>query len=594
MVVRRTAWGMVAMALLVSCGEEATEPAVQVPPPPPPELVARIHPALHLDTPLRGTFETGEVMVSGGTAPGTAPLSSLTVAGVEVPIDAEGRFSTTVPLEPGPNIIEVRLDAEDQGRAVDAVTVFGGPVRPPGETIDDALFIHLGQEFLDDDDPDLDDIAALTEVTLMDHDFVESFLGAPLELEGQTLTVNTVTYSPVAVDLRPAEPCLTGTIVLGESDPAVGGAFHLEMVVSGSASLFGDLVIVHASSVTVGMALCPARGPTGELTFEGRDAVVSFDGFVASTSEFPDFGEDFPSVNATLQTLIEDKMAAWIGDNLGGMIGDFLESFELDTTVGLLRTVINLEDVVVNATGVDMALSASFASDLGLLRPPVGPGSLVTDDSPLPYGFSTAPVALALSDDAINQLLFAFWYSGAIGDYEVPEESLTELPEVFQPLSDIQVELRLPPTLLAPTEPEFPFDLGSGGVRLQILAGTDRHFDAGLHIRTGVSLTVADGSMSMSMDDRAQRITVKANVAEAPSVLDPGDVAALFRMMVPAILGQANVTYDGYPLPDLDLSRFAGVVSALEGRTLRFVPSGSSKMGTGGGYLVVAGAMVEP
>ena len=35
---------------------------------------------------------------------------------------------------------------------------------------------------------------------------------------------------------------------------------------------------------------------------------------------------------------------------------------------------------------------------LALLDPPEGAGSLRTDDSPLPYGFSDAPIGLALSD----------------------------------------------------------------------------------------------------------------------------------------------------------------------------------------------------
>jgi hypothetical protein len=500
-----------------------------------------------------------------------------------------------VELVPGPNIIEVRLVAEDQGRAVDAVTVFGGPLHSPGASIEDAIFIHLGQEFLDDNNDDLDDVARVTELMLLDQGFLGGFLGAPFEVEGQTLTVSTVTFSFAAVDLVPTPGCLQGELVLGEVDPGVGGAFHLEMGVSGVASIFGDLVVVHANSATVGLMLCPTQGPSGALSFEVRDPTVAFDGFLASTNELPNFGEDFPSINETLREVIEEQMAGWIGENFGAALSGFLETFELDYTLGSVRTVVNLEDVVVTAAGVDMALSASFSSELGLLSPPVGAGSMRTDDPPLPHGFSSAPVAMALSDDAVNQLLFAFWYSGAVDAYELPSEALAELPEVFQPLTQLDVNLRLPPALIAPTEPEFPFDLAAGGVRLQILAGSDRWFDAAVHIRAGVALAVtADGGLSMSVDDRAQKITVKANVRTAPSVLDPGDVAALFRMMVPSVLGQANVTYAGYPLPDLDLSSFADTVATFEGRTLRFVPSGSAKKGTGGGYFVIEGALAEP
>jgi hypothetical protein len=103
----------------------------------------------------------------------------------------------------------------------------------------------------------------------------------------------------------------------------------------------------------------------------------------------------------------------------------------------------------------------------------------------------------------------------------------------------------------------------------------------------------SQGRIDLIIDDRAQRITVQANVDAAPSYLDPGDVAALVRMMTPTLLSEAQVLYEGFPIPTLELSTFSQDSTVFQGKAVTFEPSGLTRVGTGGAYVLLEGQVAE-
>jgi Glucodextranase, domain B/PASTA domain len=97
---------LVAVAVAVGgCGTERPEPTIQ----------------LRITTPLDGTSVTdGSITVAGSVSPvGTTVL----VLGRSVPV-RRGSFSTTVPLSPGSNLVDVLAGADRARAAMTAVRVY--------------------------------------------------------------------------------------------------------------------------------------------------------------------------------------------------------------------------------------------------------------------------------------------------------------------------------------------------------------------------------------------------------------------------------------------------------------------------------------
>ncbi|MFU8804553.1 MAG: hypothetical protein ACNA8W_12140, partial [Bradymonadaceae bacterium] len=478
----------------------------------------------------------------------------------------------------------------------EAVTVYGPSTHPPGATLQNAMQIQLRQEALDNNTPALDDLAGILEALLKNQHFLEAFVAEPFEIsEDSTISVTRIQISDAVVNLVAGTGCLDTTIILGETK-GEGGSVEIDLHAVGTAAFLGDEILLSAKSIRIEGQICP-QGQDESLTLEIRDPRVTFDGFLLATDQYPDLAEDFPGTTAALADAAEDALARWIGESLADLVFEMLEGFGEGYAFGTAPVVtadFGLQRIQVGPFGLLIDFSASFSAPTGFTNLPPSVGSLRTDDSALSGGFSQAPVAVAMSDDALNQLLFANWYGAGIADYEMPVDELDALPEVFQPLSRLEVSVALPPTFVAPKQPEYAFDLATGGVALELLSGSNRHFDMELHIQAGVSIILdEEGAISLDLDNRAQRITVHANVTTAPPEHDRGDLAALLRMMVPTILGQVGVTYGGFPIPSFDLAAFSDNLSSFQGRTISFAPESFGRGGEGGGYFVVEGAIRE-
>ena len=590
------AWALVTGLVLAACAgggaEDAPAPDRDAAPPAViPDaavLPQKIHPQIAITAPARASFVGAEpTTLVGATRPGSAPIAQVEVEDVEVTLGPAGDFAHALTLSPGPNLLGVRAQALDRGRAVDAVTVFAGDTWPPGATLPGAMHFHLGPEFLDDDDDDLDDVARIIELVLADPAFVQSLTAEPFEFGGSQVTVTRADIRGASVDLTAGPGCISATLSLGDD-----GGVTLDFEATGSAALLGALLHLEVARVVVDAQLCPDPNPE-VFDLQIVEPTVRFTDFLLSTDRIPDLATDNPGANEALQGLLEELMTSWASDSLGALVLSVLESFQLEYTFGGVTAAFHIEGAQATSAGLELSLAARFEAPLGLPQAPPGAGSLRTDDPP-PGLFSRAPLGIALSDDAINQLLFAVWWSGATDTYALDPAALSELPEVFQPITQLDVRLGLPPTLVPATEPEFQWDMATGEIAFALARGDGASFAGGLHVQGGVALSVSeDGAIAMALDDRAQRITVHANVSASPPALDRGDVAALLRLMVPTVLSQAQVAYAGFPLPAIELSRFSEAVPAFRGRAVSLEPARVRKVGAGGGYLVVEGAVRE-
>ncbi len=594
--------GVYLVALLAGCGTDPLpeEPEEESPAEDSngvPEVVQTVHPTLTVDTPLAGTYASDDtVLVSGSVEEGSAPLTTLTIGDEEVSIEG-GAFAHHMDLEPGPNILGLRLQSEDAGRAVEAVSVFGPSTNPPATTIEEALQIDMGQQFLDNGSSELDDLAGILQALLQDQQFLESFVDEPYEVgEDSFVEVTRIEISDAEIDITAISGCLDSVIVLGAVDEHSQGFMEIDLQATGSSAIFGDEIYLSTRSTRLEAQIC--SGVTdGELELDIYNPYVSFEEFKLATSDHPDLAEEYPTLTQTVASVAESALEDWIGETVADLVLEMLEQFVASYEFGVDPVVtasFDLADIEIDGAGVRLSASGRFSTPQGLAELPETVGSLRTETTPMTGPISDAPVAVAMSKDALNQLLFALWYGGGFADYDVPTEDLDDLPDVFKPLTSIDVDVWLPPTFMAATEPEYLFDLAVGGVGVDLIAGGDRHFEMGIHLRAGVDIEVdEEGLLMLEIDNRAQRITVQAGVANAPPEHDKGDLAALLRMITPAALGEANVDFEGFPLPAFDLASFSDSLGGFEGRAISFAPSSFSAGGSENAYLIVEGSLRE-
>ena len=84
-----------------------------------------------------------------------------------------------------------------------------------------------------------------------------------------------------------------------------------------------------------------------------------------------------------------------------------------------------------------------------------------------------------------------------------------------------------------------------------------------------------DGAIEFTVDARPAHIEQAVGVLEAPEALDPGDLAALIRLLTPPILGKASNFVPDLPVPEIALDEFLST-PATEGKTVRVSDSSVS------------------
>jgi hypothetical protein len=261
---------------------------------------------------------------------------------------------------------------------------------------------------------------------------------------------------------------------------------------------------------------------------------------------------------------------------------------------------LNLESITVAHHGMSMTLGANVSGPLAS-HPAVSTakaGSLATKHAAIKADFSTAPVAFAFDDDLINRFLFAFWRAGAFTGTEVVGQQLDELgfsdlPQVFQPLSRVEVIGLLPLTVTPASTgiTDDPLTLSMGEINLSLTTTDNRTFDVSLNVRTGLKLAPITNESAtelqavLNTDPTAMQVAIGCTAA--PPGIDPGDVAALIRVGIPPIL-QSALSDFAFPLPSFNVAELI-TANSLQNKMLYFEDITVSTDTGGGHYLVIEG-----
>ncbi len=559
----RTFWTLSVLILLGCPSDEPDEPVddddVEIIPP--------VLPQIHVDRPARATFQPAgaEVSIEGTCIAGDAPLDVFTINDTEVPLDGDGSFAYLYPAVDGLNVVSLRVEDTDGERATGAMGFVYGPTAGPAQTLTDVAAIHASDELLDDDDPDLDDIAALVEGMLDDPSTFSGLL-TPMETEYIMLTPTSMSVGSSAVDITPSTGQLSLSMTLDDLyvtfDAAGTGMWDW---VSVSGEMWADPALL---MMDLGLS---ANNGTVTATVQSVD--VTLQDFELAVDYVPSFLEGY--LSDAVQDYVEDSLQETAEGMVGDFLASFIEAFAVDIDFGKEQPVtlqLDLGSLAVHDDGITMHFDGRTTAEVAFAMPDWA-GSLTTEGTMPEVPFSDAPLNVVVDDDFLNQLFFTLWFAGAMSEWRFTSLELAamgsgEIPPPLGPIDTVAVGLQLPLVLTSTGTEGFDFDIGAGEIHSTIIRTDGERFGFSTSLIGAASLVVfPDGSISLTMDDRPAYLDLAVGVTESPSELDPGDLAALMRLVVPPMLGQANEAFPGFPLPETELSTLADI-GYFYGKTL--------------------------
>lgn len=524
------------------------------------------YPRIEITEPQRACFRSGDptVEVRGQCIAGTAPLDRFTVNGVEVDLDNDGRFSHQITASDGINIIELQCDDQAGERAVDALSFHFGDTHEPGHELHSVAVVQISPELLDDNTPDVDDTASLIEAILEDPSALEDLPASTFEYF--VITTTSVTLSSADVDLTPHNGFLTTSISLQDvfvSFEAEGTGIWSWVEIEGTASVMPATVSMDLAVSAVG----------GNVHVEVQSSNVSLHGLYLEVEYVPDFLE--PYLSSYVQSYIEEELQVVVEEVVPGFLAEYLDAISMEFDFledNPITLAINLEALQVTTHGITLELNGHSSAPI-LIELPDKAGSLNTPGAPPVVPFSSAPIAVALDDDFINQLMFAAWAGGhtawTFSSEELEAMGGGDIPAPLGPVDSADVDILLPMVTSETLSSDFPFDMEVGEIRVAATRTDGEVFEFTIGIIGGAATEMAeDGTIKMTMEDRAAELTLGVGVLQCPSGQVPANMAALVALVVPPMLSQANDALDGFPLPDVDLSEMADI-DYFAGKSLR-------------------------
>jgi len=177
-------------------------------------------------------------------------------------------------------------------------------------------------------------------------------------------------------------------------------------------------------------------------------------------------------------------------------------------------------------------------------------------------------VGAAVDDDFINQLAFAFWHSGLLKDVELPAIAVggmagTALPPPLGPADTVVLNLDLPAIAGPPRDSAFDADISIGEWRVRFERTDGENLEFSVNLRTALNADIQEaGLLEVALDDRPAHMELEIGVLQAPEALDPGDLAALLRLMIPPLVGNSAELVPTIPIPTVPMGELMNIPAA--------------------------------
>jgi len=391
-----------------------------------------------VETPVRGATLTQDpdVTVSGKVVSPAGPVQELTLNQVPVPVGADGAFSTQLEAVSGVNVMVLQA-TDGFGRSDKLVQafLFSEELFPVGTQAAPTLMPESGRAYLrsdvldDDDLSDVDDLATAVHKVVNNLD-MEALIPSPLLAEGEgpsvgwctwTVDVSKVTYFLDDVEIKPTTGglILSGTIsgfqayvdavAPGLFCPDAHGWVHAEKIVFESwidVEVIGGDLVLDVVSVEVKI--------TGVWVDMDGGAASLFDWLVNW------FSEEFAAkIEDMLESALPEKVVPLLTTALNSFL-DKTQQFSIPAipgTQGPMTLVLKAEPAAADFDAGGAAFSINLGIGSQKQSSHQAPGTFKRGDclGEDPGAFKlpeSQKVEAAVSEDLMNQILFAGWWGG--------------------------------------------------------------------------------------------------------------------------------------------------------------------------------------
>ncbi len=539
-------------------------------------------PAVLITFPPRGAMLTGMNTVAvTGTVTDTSGLRGLAINGQNVTVGADGSFTQNVTAVHGMNILHV--EATDQNNNVNhGVRAFhwaqaykAGTTDANMARISDGIVARLEQSVFDDNAPDVDDFARIMELILANIDF-NSFIPSPAVSTGDAascscsvIPFNTCTGAQgYASNARFSAPVADLTLQ--------NGGLHFRLRVSNfqvALRATGRVVCVSASvngnatadTVTidtdVGISI---SGGMPHVTMSNTNVAIQNLQLNIDLGVFSGLASSLINLfQSAITSAVQNALNSALMNNLPMTLQNFIASFALNTSVMLPAPISSTVGINANLSSASfttaaglLGLGTAFTSQQSPMLPSSGLGSVLSQGPQAPTLPSGKPMALALSHDAINQLLYAAWRNSGL---HIDGTSL--LPAVDGlTVQTLAINALLPPIILpnkgaAATAPQLLIQLGdlhlqvaaaAGGQSVMIEGYLSAVAEAGITATMGNRLTIQIGNIT--------QIGVELTNVSAGASVPVAQLSTAFEQALPMLLPQiTSSVLSSFELPSFDL-----------------------------------------
>lgn len=425
--------GWTGLLLAAACGGEAQ-----------PEVEAKVAPTLAVDSPAAADWlAPGPVTVRGSQK----YLVDLRVDGETVEPLAEN-WEKRLVLEPGIHVFE----AVGTGPDGDAVTVrrgvLAGDFAEPEGPVAEAMRIRLNRGGLADV---LELAGGLLDAEAMAAAAAE--LNPVYEDSYGIWGWDAVTISADLTALDFGAPVLSASPTDGRLEVVVVlPDLHVDVEATGEVvgSAFDTAVSMDATRavVTVGLG---AGAVDGRLDVELLDADLALEGFSYDTSLLPGDVEDWllvDTVREKVESMVLEQVRATVPALLDEKLAELDPSFQAEVLGVPVAVSADFAEVAIDGEGLDLAL------DLAVDIPPAGTrtwAGVFTTGAAATEPSNATDLALSISDDFLNRVLFEAWRGGLL-DLELSTADGSLDPLLLGALGasegSIGVSAELPPVIV--------------------------------------------------------------------------------------------------------------------------------------------------
>lgn len=429
---------------------------------------------------MQGSSDDSPVQISGRVCHDAAPIVSLAVNGAAVSVSGSALcedFDVTQSSAWGMSTITVEAVNAWGRRAEHVQAYLRSPafqlVKAVPDSIPSGVFVQLNQPALDDDDPDLDDLASMLAAAMPTAAQVYAALPTVLYtrdvLEGQVpfctdqLTVRKTSLSWGAPLFYVTASALNLNAAIRAASVSIGasvsytGCFGATTTAGGTATA-GGLVLAGTAAMSNG-ALLPNM--VFQVEHENPSLNINASGFISAVASL------------LSSDIVVQEMLRLFRGHINALVTDLLNP-QLDQFI----TDIGLTEVPVHVNGRELSVQGSLgqartgAGYLGVavasrFAPAAASGSEPPHGSIL-FSSSAVPVLSAsafelgtgVAIDAINQFLSSAWRAGAFDVTDLAAEVGNAAPGITGTAAPL-----LPPVLL-PSGTGNAVDIGFGELRI--------------------------------------------------------------------------------------------------------------------------------